>query len=175
MPLALLYKGWLKWGIPLWPIGYFLGMFIRNDGSPALVGFATVLGGIVNILGDFFLTFTCNMGMEGAAIATVAGQAIVFLIQLIHFFTKKNTLSFIKIKTDSLFKMGRKVLSIGFSSFFCSIGMGFITILFNNQIMSLFGAKELAVYGVCGNLFTLMQTFSYGIGNAAQPIVAENM
>ena len=41
--------------------------------------------------------------------------------------------------------------------------------------MRYFGSNELAIYGVAGNLFTLVQTFSYGIGNAAQPIVAENM
>lgn len=67
------------------------------------------------------------------------------------------------------------MMSIGLSSFMCSVGMGIVVILFNNQIMRYFGSNELAIYGVAGNLFTLIQTFSYGIGNAAQPIVAENM
>lgn len=31
MPLALQYVRWLKWGIPLWPVGYYLGMFVRKD------------------------------------------------------------------------------------------------------------------------------------------------
>ena len=72
-------------------------------------------------------------------------------------------------------KRGAAVASIGFSSFLCSVGMGIVVVLFNNQIMRYFGGNELAIYGVAGNLFTLIQTFSYGIGNAAQPIVAENM
>ena len=42
LPLALRYLKWLKWGIPLWPLGYFLGAFIRNGGAPTLVGIATV-------------------------------------------------------------------------------------------------------------------------------------
>lgn len=173
LPLALRYMKWLKLGIPLWPLGYFLGMFIRNDGSPTLVGVATVCGGVFNIFADFFLTFTCDMGIEGAAIATVIGQSIVFLIQLIHLFSKKNTIAFTKF--SSFWKRGIKIASIGFPSFFCSVGMGIVVVLFNNQIMRYFGNNELAVYGVAGNLFTLVQTFSYGIGNAAQPIVAENM
>lgn len=173
MPLALRYMKWLKLGIPLWPIGYFLGMFVRNDGSPVLVGVATICGGVINIIGDFFLTFTCDLGIEGAAIATVAGQTIVFLIQLIHFFSKKNTISFVKI--TALLTHGKAIMSVGFSSFVCSVGMGFMVILFNNQIMRYFGSNELAVYGVASNIFTLVQTFSYGIGNAAQPIVAENL
>lgn len=173
LPLALRYMKWLKLGIPLWPLGYFLGMFIRNDGSPTLVGVATVCGGVLNVFGDFFLTFTCDMGIEGAAIATVIGQGIVFLIQLIHLFSKKNTIAFTRI--SSFWKRSVKTASIGFSSFLCSVGMGIVVALFNNQIMRYFGSNELAVYGVAGNLFTLVQTFSYGIGNAAQPIVAENM
>lgn len=173
MPLALRYMRWLKLGIPLWSIGYFLGMFVRNDGSPTLVGVATICGGVFNIFGDFFLTLSCDMGIEGAAIATVVGQTLVCLIQLSHFFSKKNTIAFVKI--DFFFRRSRAIMSIGFLSFICSAGMGFIVILFNNQIMWYFGSNELAVYGVAGNLFTLVQTFSYGIGSASQPIVAENM
>ena len=173
MPLALRYMKWLKLGIPLWPLGYFLAMFVRNDGSPTLVGIATACGGIFNIFGDFFLTFTCDLGMEGAAIATVGGQAIVFVIQLVHFFGPRNTVAFVKLRT--LLSLSRSIISIGFSSFLCSVGMGVLVILFNNQIMRHLGSNELAVYGVASNLFTLLQTFSYGIGNAAQPIVGENL
>lgn len=39
LPLAIRYMKWLKLGIPLWPVGYFLGMFVRNDGSPARNGY----------------------------------------------------------------------------------------------------------------------------------------
>ncbi len=173
LPLALQYTDWLKWGIPLWPLGYYLGMFIRNDGSPSLVGIATVCGGVFNIFGDFFLTFTCDLGMEGAAIATVAGQGIAFAIQLIHFFTRKNTISFVRV--TAFLKQAREIAVIGVSSFICSVGMGFLIVLFNNQIMRYLGSTELAVYGVGSSLFTLIQTFSYGIGNGAQPIVAENL
>lgn len=173
LPLAMQYVGWLKWGIPLWPLGYYLGMFVRNDGSPSLVGIATVCGGVFNIFGDFFLTFTCDLGIEGAAIATVGGQGIAFAIQMVHFFTRKNTVSFVRIR--NFWKQGKEIVSIGFASFVCSVGMGFLIVLFNNQIMRYLGSRELAVYGVASSLFTLVQTFSYGIGNAAQPIVAENL
>lgn len=173
LPLAMRYLKWLKWGIPLWPLGYFLGAFIRNDGDPSLVGIATICGGGFNIFGDIFLTFTCDMGIEGAGIATVVGQAIVFLIQLIHLFSQKNTIALTKV--SGFWKRGAAVASIGVSSCLCSVGMGIVVVLFNNQIMRYFGGNALAIYGVAGNLFTLIQTFSYGIGNTAQPVVAENM
>lgn len=173
MPLAKRYMGWLKWGVPLFPIGYFLGMFVRNDGSPTLAGAAIICGGVFNIFADIFLTFTCDLGIEGAAIATVAGQAIAFCILMTHFFSKKNTMSLIKI--TAFYQHFQAIVSIGLSSFLIDIGMGVMVILFNNQIRHYFGNNELAVYGVAGNLFALIQTFSYGIGNAAQPILAENL
>lgn len=173
MPLALRYMKWLKLGVPLWPIGYFLAMFVRNDGSPLLAGTATIAGGVLNVFGDFFLTFTCDLGIEGAGIATVVGQGIAFLILLTHFISKKNTVSFTRM-TD-FWRKSKEIISIGFSSFICSVSMGFMMILFNNQIVAYFGNNELAIYGIAGNIFTLIQTFSYGIGNAAQPIVAESL
>lgn len=173
IPLALRYMKWLKWGIPLYPIGYYLGMFVRNDGSPTLAGASIICGGVFNIFADVFLTFSRDLGIEGAAIATVVGQAIAFCILLAHFFSKKNTIAFIKITAFA--KRTKAILSIGLSSFLCDVGMGVLVVLFNNQIMRYFGNNELAVYGVASNIFTLIQTFSYGIGNAAQPILAENL
>lgn len=148
-------------------------MFVRNDGSPLLAGAATIAGGVLNVFGDFFLTFTCDLGIEGAGIATVVGQSIAFLILLTHFISKKNTVSFTRM-TD-FWRKSKEITSIGFSSFICSVSMGFMMILFNNQIVAYFGNNELAIYGIAGNIFTLIQTFSYGIGNAAQPIVAESL
>lgn len=171
MPLALRYMKWLKMGVPLWPIGYFLTMFVRNDGSPMLAGVSAIAGGVLNIFGDFFFTFFCDMGIEGAGVATVIGQTVTVLITLTHFLSKKNTVGFTRISDFG--RKSKEIVSIGFSSFLCSISMGFMMILFNNQIVRYFGNGELAVYGIAGNIFTLIQTFSYGIGNAAQPIVAE--
>lgn len=129
MPLALRYMKWLKIGVPLWPIGYFLTMFVRNDGSPMLAGVSAIAGGVLNIFGDFFFTFFCDMGIEGAGIATVIGQAVTVLITLTHFLSKKNTVGFTRISDFG--RKSKEIVSIGFSSFLCSVSMGFMMILFN--------------------------------------------
>lgn len=172
IPLALRYMKWLKWGIPLYPIGYYLGMFVRNDGAPTLAGASIICGGVFNIFADVFLTFICDLGIEGAAIATLLGQAIAVCILLSHFFSRKNTITFVKISAFT--KWTKEIMSIGASSFLCDVGVGVLIILFNNQIVRYLGNNELAVFGVASNIFVLIQTFSYGIGNAAQPILAEN-
>src|SRR5699024_12438443 len=105
-------------------------------GWPMLAGAATIVGGVLNVFGDFFLTFTCDLGIEGAGISTVIGQSVALLILLTHFISRKNTVSFTRI-TD-FWKRSKEITAIGFSSFICSISMGFMMILFNNQIMRYF-------------------------------------
>lgn len=173
LPLAMRYMKWLKWGVPLYPVGLFLGMFVRSDGSPGLAGGSVIVGGLLNIVGDVLLTFTFDLGIEGAAIASVAGQFVADVILLTHFFKPCNTLRFEKV--TSFFQRAKDILSLGFPPFVGDISMSFLVILFNNQVMRYFGADELAIYGICSNVFSMFQTMSYGIGNAAQPIMAQNL
>jgi len=172
MTLARRYMFWLKFGIPLYPFAIFLGFYIRADGNPRLGGLSVTVGGIFNIIADYVLTFPLDMGIEGAAIATVLGQFIGILILLSHFISRKNR---IKLAKPINFIRGIfKQLAIGFPSFVSDISMGMIIIFFNNQIMHHFGTDELAVFGVAGSIFLAVQPFSYGIGNAMQPIIGEN-
>ena len=173
VPLAMRYMKWLKWGVPLYPAGLFLSMFVRSDGSPGLAGGSVIVGGILNIVGDFVLTFTFDLGIEGAAIASVVGQLVADIILLSHFFKTRNTLRFGKVKEFA--RRTKEILALGFPPFIGDISMSFLVILFNNQVMRYFGATELAIYGIGSNIFSTFQTFSYGIGNAAQPIMAQNL
>lgn len=173
VPLAMRYMKWLKWGVPLYPAGLFLGMFVRSDGSPGLAGGSVIVGGILNIVGDFLLTFTFDLGIEGAAIASVVGQLVADIILLSHFFKARNTLRFGKVKAFA--RRTKEILALGFPPFIGDISMSFLVILFNNQVMRYFGPTELAIYGIGSNIFSTFQTFSYGIGNAAQPIMAQNL
>ena len=68
--------------------------FCRNDGSPVLVSAATVIGTVVNIIGDYLLIFPLQMGVASAAIATGVSQLLTFLIILSHFLRKKGVLRF---------------------------------------------------------------------------------
>lgn len=173
VPLAMRYMKWLKWGVPLYPAGLFLGMFVRSDGSPGLAGGSVIAGGVLNIIGDYVLTFTFDLGIEGAAIASVAGQLLADIILLSHFFRGRNTLCFARVKEFG--RRTKEILALGFPPFIGDISMSFLVILFNNQVMRYYGATELAIYGIGSNIFSTFQTFSYGIGNAAQPIMAQNL
>lgn len=162
----------IKAVVPLFVFGQFLAAFLRNDNAPGKATAAVLSGGVFNVFGDWFFVFVCDMGIFGAGLATALGQVLSFLIFISHFFSKRCTLRFVGMKHFAL-HTGR-ILTTGFSTFFIDIAMGVLSLMFNNQIMRYSGAPALAVYGVIINISTLVQSCSYGIGQAAQPLISAN-
>ena len=144
MPKLMEYAKWLIWTFPVFVIPTFLGSFIRNDGAPTLAMAAVIIGGCINIFGDWFLCFPLGMGMEGAAIASVTGTTVQGLIMCSHFFKKKCGLKL--VKPFDISKGVRKILEIGFGASVLDLGVVIISVLMNNQIMKYGGTVELAVY-----------------------------
>lgn len=170
--LARRYLLPVKFVFPLFLFNQMLAAFLRNDGNPALATAGVLAGGIFNVFGDYFFVFTCDMGIFGAGLATALGSAISFGVMLSHFFSRKNTLRF--IKPEKLFVRLKEISVSGFSSFFIDVAMGILTVLFNRQIMKYLGGDALAVYGPIINISTFVQCCAYSVGQAAQPIISTN-
>lgn len=172
LPLAKQYLIPVKFTIPVFLFTQLLSSFLRNDSNPGLATKAVMLGGAFNIVGDYLLVFTFELGILGAGIATVCGAILALLVLTTHFFSEKNTLKFVR-PPQLLFK-ARQIIATGFSTFFIDIAMGILTMLFNRQIMRYFGSDALAVYGIIVNISTFIQCCAYGIGQASQPILSIN-
>lgn len=170
--LARRYLLPVKFVFPLFLFNQMLAAFLRNDGNPALATAGVLAGGIFNVFGDYFFVFTCDMGIFGAGLATALGSAISFGVMLSHFFSRKNTLRF--IKPEKLFVRLKEISVGGFSSFFIDVAMGILTVLFNRQIMKYLGGDALSVYGPIINISTFVQCCAYSVGQAAQPIISTN-
>lgn len=172
--LAQKYAFWMKVALPVFMATQLLSCFVRNDNAPLTATLAVISGGAFNIIGDIFFVFDFGLGMgiSGAGLATMIGQFITVGVLLSHFLRKRNTLRFVKIK-----HIGRKslqILKIGFSAFILDIAMGFLTILFNNQINRYTNndANTLAIYGVICNIVALVQSLAYAVGQASQPLLS---
>ena len=96
MPKVMEYAEWIIWFFPVFIAPTFISSFIRNDGAPGLAMAAVLIGGCVNIFGDWFLVFPLGMGMKGAAIATVIGTSLQVLIMCSHFRSERCHLKFVK-------------------------------------------------------------------------------
>lgn len=172
LPLARRYVLPVKFAVPSFFFTQLISAFLRNDGNPGLATKAVIFGGVFNVFGDYFLVFTMDLGVFGAGLATVLGSIASLIIMCSHFFSKKNTLRF--VKPVSLPAKLKSITVTGFSTFFIDVAMGILTILFNRQILKYLGTDALSIYGIIINISTFVQCCAYSIGQASQPIISTN-
>ncbi len=170
--LAQIYMRPVKCVFPLFLFNQMLAAFLRNDKNPGLATFGVLSGGVINMIGDYFFVFTCNMGIFGAGLATAIGSAVSFVVMMTHFASRKNTLRL--VRPEHLIGKLWEITVTGFSTFFIDVAMGILTVLFNRQIMKYLGADALAVYGPIIQVSTFVQCCAYSVGQAAQPIISTN-
>ena len=170
--LAHEYMRPIRCVFPVFLFNQMLAAFLRNDKNPGLATLGVLSGGILNIFGDYFFVFTCDMGIYGAGLATALGACVSFVVMLVHFISSKNTLRLIKPK--KLFGKLHEISVTGFSTFFIDVAMGILTVLFNRQIMKYLSTNALAVYGPIIQVSTFVQCCAYSVGQASQPIISIN-
>jgi len=172
LPYAYEYGKWILGAFPSFVLVYFLGAFIRTDGSPKFVMFVTLLGGVINIIGDIVLVFPLKMGMTGAAIATVAGSVTQTLFLIGYILLGKTSLRLAKPYQWS--KAVKNITVLGIGAGISQIASTVVTYIINNQIMHYSGPAALAVYGMMSTVVALFLSIFSGVGEAAQPIVSVN-
>lgn len=120
-----------------------LASIIRADGSPQYAMAAMLTGAVINIIGDPVAIFVLDMGIQGAAWATILGQFVSFLICAAYLGRSKN----FRIKGSS-FKPSaallKPVMALGTSSLLTQLSIVIITVV-NNILLVKYGARS--IYG----------------------------
>ena len=120
--------------------------FIRVDGSPTY-SFATALtGGILNIFLDFFFIKVLNMGIMGAALATILGLAASFFMGIYYFIKIRNWLVF--TLNNLSIKEAFRCMVNGLSEFIDQIAIAVTTIIFNRTALSYAGENGIAAVSI---------------------------
>ncbi len=156
---------------PLFILNYVFTAFVRNDGAPNIAMGATLFSSLFNIVFDYVLMFPMDMGMNGAALATGLSPAVSILICMIHFFSKKNTVTFRFIVPS-----GKKLLhacQLGTAAFVGEIASGITTMVFNFILLGLTGNIAVAAYGVIANVALVGTSIFNGVSQGLQPLASE--
>ena len=88
-PYAMDYMQYFTWFLSFVTFCPFLSIFIRADQDPNRAMFVVILGGIFNIVLDIVFVMYCGFGMSGAAIASVTGICIQFIICSSHWLQRR--------------------------------------------------------------------------------------
>ncbi len=172
LPFAIEYGSWIFASFPTFVFVPFLGYFIRTDGSPKVVMCVTIIGGVINMIGDWLFVFPFGMGMTGAALATVLGSVTQTILLIGYILLKKTNLKL--AKPFEWLKAVKKISTIGFGAGISQIAVIVVTFVINNQVMRYSGSSALAVYGMLSTIVALYLCIFEGIGQAAQPVVSAN-
>ena len=166
------YTKWLMWGTPVFAFSMLLQSFVRNDKNPKLAMTAVITGGVLNTLLDWIFIYPMQLGMTGAIVASIIGTGVTCLILCVHFFRKDCNLRFTKKRLRT--RYGIEVFQYGFSSFLTEISGGVLIFVLNQQALLYAGELGVTTYSVLTNSAYIVNAFSNGIAQAAQPIIATN-
>lgn len=155
---------------PCFTWNHICNAFVRNDGSPSIAMLATLLSSLFNIVFDYVLMFPLGMGMNGAALATALSPLVGVAICCVHFFSKKNHISF-RFAVPS-FKMLFQGCQVGVAAFVGEISSGVITMVFNLLILGLAGNIGVAAYGVVANTALVSVSIFNGVAQGSQPLLS---
>ena len=166
-------------GFPFMMLGVTLNSMIRADGSPKYSMTTMLLGAALNTCLDPIFIFIFKMGVDGAAIATVAAQILTFLLNVIYLKKFKS----IKISVGIFrckFAILKKVSILGISSFITQMAIVFVMATENNMLgkygaESEFGANiPITVLGIVMKIGQILNSIIIGLAAGSQPIIGYN-
>ncbi|SNT11143.1 putative efflux protein, MATE family [Anaerovirgula multivorans] len=155
-------------------IGMGLINIIRAEGSPFKAMVIIVLGTVINIILDPIFIFTFNMGIAGAAWATIISQLVTSVLVINHFISKKSKLKIQKKDLNFNFTAIKDILSIGFSPFIMQLAAVLVSIILNNSLREYGGDVAIGAMTVINSVMVLFLMSAMGITQGAQPIIGYN-
>lgn len=151
-----------------------LNEVLRASGYPQKAMIATLMAVIVNCVLDAVFIFVFEWGIRGAALATIAAQAISLGWELYHFSSKKSFLHFQR----GIFGLKRHIvggmLAIGLSPFLMNLCACFVVILINKSLKAHGGDLAIGAYGIVNRVVFLFIMIVMGFNQGMQPIAGYN-
>lgn len=172
-PYALDYARYIIFGAPVMILAYILNNLLRWQGKANRSVIGLGFGGLLNIVLDPILIFTFDMGISGAAIATLFSQCVSLAI-LASFFVRGQ--SDIRVSPRLIAREAKvygDILKSGLPSFLRQ-GMSSVASVSLNLNAGLYGDPAVAAMGIVTKVFTFIMSVVIGFGQGFQPVVGFN-
>ena len=147
------------------------GYCIIALGNPKVTVTALSIGAIVNIIVDYILVGMLNMGVRGAAIATISSQGLGFAYALFMMWSYGREMK-MKFKLSFDMPIWRGILSIGFATFIIEISDAIVIGLLNNLLLPFGGDMAIIIVGAITRVSMFMYITLIGISSGMQPLAA---
>lgn len=155
-------------------LSFALNSTVRADGNPKMASFTMIVGCLTNVVLDYVFVFVLDMGIKGAAFATVISQALTFFIILYYYTLGKSNL---KLKLDNLKLKKNLVLmtfAIGVAPFATQIANSLVQVIANNSLKAYGNDLSIGAMTIIGSINMVFMMPIFGINQGCQPIIGFN-
>ncbi len=174
MPYAVEYMRIILYASVLQGPAVGCNHFMRADGSPKTAMMSMFIGAGFNIVFDYVFIFILDMGMTGAALATIGGQGLSAIWGIWYFVSKRSNmklrLKHMKLKGSRI----KKIILAGLPSFTNQISGSILNLVLNNSLRVYGGDIAIGGMAAVNSFQQLLVMPTVGISHGAQPIIGYN-
>lgn len=168
------YIGIILLGCTFNILSFALNSTVRADGNPKMSSITMVIGCGANIILDYLFIFVLNLGVKGAALATIISQAITFFI-ILYYYTAGNSNLKLKIENFKLKKhLVTMTFAIGIAPFATQIATSLVQVIANNALKTYGSDLAIGAMTVISSLNIIFMMPIFGINQGCQPIIGFN-
>lgn len=164
------YLGIILAAAPLFFFDYSIGYYLRNDDFERESSIASGIGNVLDLSLNIILVLFLDMGVKGAALATLFGLVVGSSIQFAFLFRKTSHLKLFPFNPE--FCNLLSIYKIGISSFVSYIYSFVFILIGNNAMIRLAGDSGVAVFDVVINLGNMAYYLFNAVSTSTQPIIS---
>ena len=154
---------------------YFgLNSLLRSAGHPKKAMAATIMTVLLNAVLDPLFIFTFDMGIRGAAVATILAQIVALILVVVWFCDKRELIHFER----GIFRLEKRIVKdsivIGLAPFLMNFVACFVVILINMRLKTYGGDLAIGAYGIVNRISFVFIMIVSGLTQGMQPIAGYN-
>ena len=148
--------------------------FSRAQGNPKNAMISQLIGAGFNIVFDYILIIKFNMGMQGAALATIGGQFLSMIWQLCYLCSNRSLikldLQHIKIRIS----FALDIIRTGIPAFLMQMANSVLNFILNSSLGTYGGDVAISAVGIITSFQTICQMPLTGLMQGQQPLISYN-
>lgn len=150
-------------------IGNGLNPLLRNRGNTMSATILMCSGLVTNIILDYLFVFVLQIGLAGAALATIIAQAVVACLSLLFLWKTERSL-FQRENFHLRISELKKILHIGISPFGQTLVPSLVILFTNWKCIAYGGSDAVTIFSVVSYVLSTVQLLLQGIGDGVQPL-----
>ena len=168
------YLNFILWGVVLHEFGFSLNALIRAEGNARIAMYSMLISAGINIPLDALFIVHLDMGVQGAALATIISMGCLSLWVLLHFRSKR---SVVRLKRKYLGlnpAIVWSIVSVGLSPFAMQIANSGVQALLNKSLIQYGSDLAVGAMGIVMSVGVIIIMSIVSLNMASQPIIGYN-